>query len=386
MADVVFVGAGPVGIWTALQIKQRCPHADIVMYERHEVYQRKHVLRLDHWSMVLYARGESDEAARLFYEEVAGVQLHHIQREFAKSFFIRTSDLEKALLAYAARKNIAIRYQRIDSPEEVQALHPECHFFIAADGAGSRMRTALLGEDCLEKHDLQHVLELKYEEAGSSGRFNVAQAWQYNRTLRHTAMDYVGRPTKDGRTPVTLRLLLKPATYAQLPEMTFARPFMLGQPGLPAAVEQDLKTYQAAREKQFGTKLIEGTGKLSRLILSMYAAKRFAVRQGEAAWFLVGDAALGVPYFRALNSGMMLGSRLAQFLADKGRLRPDQLDRKVRDYNFHRPLHVGTEFLIARSKDVLVDSFGAVRELFAEQPGTTDFDSARTIDAEGRVS
>ena len=47
MADVVFVGAGPVGIWTAIQIQQRCPEADIVMYERHEKYQRNHVLRLD---------------------------------------------------------------------------------------------------------------------------------------------------------------------------------------------------------------------------------------------------------------------------------------------------------------------------------------------------
>ena len=83
------------------------------MYERHEVYQRSHVLRLDHWSMLLYAKGEPDEAAAHFYEEVAGTQLKSIQREFAKSFFIRTNDLERALLNYARRKDIEIRFQRV---------------------------------------------------------------------------------------------------------------------------------------------------------------------------------------------------------------------------------------------------------------------------------
>ena len=32
MADVVIVGAGPVGLWTALQIKKRMPRAAVVMY------------------------------------------------------------------------------------------------------------------------------------------------------------------------------------------------------------------------------------------------------------------------------------------------------------------------------------------------------------------
>jgi hypothetical protein len=70
----------------------------------------------------------------------------------------------------------------------------------------------------------------------------------------------------------------------------------------------------------------------------------------------------------------MLGSRLAQILAHKGRLWPEQVDKKIREFNFHRPFHVVTEFMIARSKDAIIDSFGAVRELFAEQPGTREFE------------
>jgi 2-polyprenyl-6-methoxyphenol hydroxylase-like FAD-dependent oxidoreductase len=324
--------------------------------------------------MLLYAKG-LDEAGALFYEEITGTRLKSLHQEFARSFFIRTNDLETALLNYARRKGIEIRFERIDSPEDAQARHPECRYFIASDGANSRMRTALLGDDGLEKHDLQHVVELKYEEAGESGKFNTVQAWQYNCTLNHTAMDYVGK-NRDGRTPVTLRLLLKSATYAALPEMTFAKPHMLETGGLPAEVEADVQTYLATRAKEFGTSLIPGSGKLSKLILSMSAARRFAVEQENAAWFFVGDAAMGVPYFRALNGGMILGSRLAQILTAKNRLWPGKPGKLVRDYNFYRFFHVASEFVIARSKDAIVDSFGMVRELFAEQPGTSEFVNA----------
>lgn len=45
-ADVVVVGAGPVGLWTAIQIQLRFPDAHVVMFEKHSSYQRRHVLRL----------------------------------------------------------------------------------------------------------------------------------------------------------------------------------------------------------------------------------------------------------------------------------------------------------------------------------------------------
>lgn len=55
-ADIVFVGAGPVGLWTAIQAKKRNPQAQIQVYERYTEYQRSHVLRLEHFSMLLYGK------------------------------------------------------------------------------------------------------------------------------------------------------------------------------------------------------------------------------------------------------------------------------------------------------------------------------------------
>ena len=44
---VVFVGAGPVGLWTAVQFKTANPQAPVLMFEKHARYKRSHVLRVE---------------------------------------------------------------------------------------------------------------------------------------------------------------------------------------------------------------------------------------------------------------------------------------------------------------------------------------------------
>jgi 2-polyprenyl-6-methoxyphenol hydroxylase-like FAD-dependent oxidoreductase len=114
---------------------------------------------------------------------------------------------------------------------------------------------------------------------------------------------------------------------------------------------------------------VEGSARLSKLVLSLYAAKRFGVQRGDKAWFLVGDAAMGVPYFRALNCGMMLGSRLAMLLGRNGGVSPDRLSRLVGRFERRRMIHSGIEFAIARSKDALIQVLRSVRARCSESRG-----------------
>jgi len=370
MTDVVIVGGGPIGLWTAIQLKKRLPAAEVAVYERHLAYQRSHVLRLDHWSMMLYAATSRSAPEKRFVREVTGKSLTGMRTQFAKTLYIRTNDLEAALQQYARDLGVLVHYLRIDSVTHAQELHPECRLFIAADGAHSRLREGLFGADALDSSVLQHVLELKCEErvavaGGRAPRLAPAKLWKLNRSLDHTASEYVGR-VRDGVAPVTLRLFLDAPEYAQLPAMSFKTPHVLGAPGLPAAVERDIQAFLAARRQQ-GTLAVEGSARLSKLELRMYTARCYASMRGDAAWFLAGDAAIGVPYFRALNSGMMLSSRLAQIIA-RNIDRPDGgRTRMVTRYNNrYRPAHVATEFAIARGKNWLVDGVHSAREWFAQ--------------------
>ena len=367
MANIVIIGAGPVGLWTALQIKKRMPAVSIAMYERHTTYQRNHVLRLDYWSLLLYSRKNRNTSEQAFYTEVTGKRVAGVQLGFAKSLYIRTSDLEAALREYALREGITIEYQKIQSVTEAESRHPECTIFIASDGAHSPLRKELLGADDVRRSDLQHVVEMKFEEEGERRKFDIRQMWALNRQLHFTATDHVGRK-KGATTPVTLRLLLDEVTYSHLPDMSFRAPCGLSDPALPATVRSNIETYLRTRAQVLGTHYVEGSAKLSKLVLSMYAAKQFGIRKADKAWFLVGDAAMGVPYFRALNCGMMLGSRLAMLLARNGGLSPKKLGRLVGRFERRRGIHAGIEFAIARAKDLLIDVFALVRKRYA-QPG-----------------
>lgn len=367
--EFVIVGGGPVGMWLAIQLKKRKPLARVIVYERYEQYQRSHVLRLDHWSLLLYSKKTRDAAERAYLQALTGRSLSGLFQRADKSVYVRTNVLEEANKAYAAQLGVELCIERVSDLAGLRLRHLGCRAFIACDGAHSPLREELLGPDALDTTNLKNVLELKFEEhGGRGGGSSLGHTWEFNRQLQHAAMDHVGKTSNDGRRPVTLRLFLDEDEYASLPAMTFKEPFLWGQPGLPPSVEQDIACYLAHREAATGARLLPQSGRLSKLVLSMYAARHFVVHKSDFAWFLCGDAALAVPYFRALNSGLMLASRLAQILAKADLSTDAGLKRAVAKYEFHRPLHIQTEFAIARSKDLLLDGFFTVREWLAQPP------------------
>ena len=105
--------------------------------------------------------------------------------------------------------------------------------------------------------------------------------------------------------------------------------------------------------------------KISKLILSVYSAKKFAIlnENKDKCWFLTGDAAMGVPYFRALNSGMMLSSRLSQILTKPMYKIGNEIHNHANFYNIHQPMHIQTEYAIAFGKNAVLESFNQLRKL-----------------------
>lgn len=361
-ADIVIVGGGPVGLWTAIQIKKRRPGLDVQVYERFEEYQRTHVLRLQKSSMLFYSKGKVDAHEEAFFKEVTGKRLSKRRAAFQKAsglVMIRTHDLEKALKNYAGAMGVKLAYEKVEDPESLMAKHPECKRFIAADGAHSRMRNALLGDDSLDEYPLQHVVEVKYQAEGRAGKLaKLTDAYKTNKIMSSMAFEYVGRE-KDGTTPVTVRFFIDKKTYDALPQASFKDPLTPDDPRLPAQLAKDIRTYMNARRVNAGEKYQEGSARLSKLTLSMYAAKKFAVALDDGkAWFFVGDAAMGVPYFRALNSGLIIGSQLALILT---RDVPNRL--KVHSYNAMRPLDISWEFSAAQMKDSGIQAYDMFRRM-----------------------
>lgn len=362
--EFVIVGGGPVGLWTAVQLKRRQPGCDVVVYERHEHYQRHHVLRLEHWSLLLYGHGKGshpeDEA---FYRAVTQRSWNGTRRHPTDVVTLRTSELESALQDYARALGVNVRHALIDDARELMKRHPGCSHFIAADGARSRMREQLWPAPTTIEQPLQHLIEMKYQVQGP---VDTSRGKKIRARMEHLAFDHVGR-SRDGKTPATLRLFVPEEVYRELPDASFKAPIGLRHPRLPEAVRADLTMYLTERHTSHGEAICEEDIKLSKLILSIYAAPTFARAVDDKSWFLVGDAAMGVPYFRALNSGLILGSRLAQILLPpQSWAQSFQASPLVR-YNRYRPWHVRTEFALARAKDTGVQAYARWRELIKSE-------------------
>ncbi len=359
-ADIVGIGAGPVGLWVASQTKKQKPGLDIQLYERHQQYERSHVLRLEYLSMLLYSIVGNDPSEKRFFEDITGMDIKELILRAALMGYTnpRTNELEEALKTHAADLGIKTTYEKISGIDEAEERHPECSRFVGADGAHSRIREELLGEDCLIEQSLQHVVELKYQAEGDAGRLSLGRAFHTNCKLDSMAFEYVGRE-KCGTTPVTVRFFVDQDTYNVLPEASFREPLRLHDPRIPESLAKDIDAYLEVRKARAHETYAEGSGKMSKLTLSVYAARKFAAMHGDKAWFLAGDAALGVPYFRSLNAGMIVGSQLAQALAS------DTLNNegRVAIYNLVRPLDISWEFVTAYGKNAGLGIYDVVRKV-----------------------
>ena len=358
--EVVIVGAGPVGLWTAIQIKKRSPETDIQIYERYTSYKRSHVLKLETRSMLLYAKNARNQAEKEFFQEIldGGLSEAFQQAATGQSNFVRTNDLEKALKDYAHKLGININYEAIESPSQLTKKHPNCTQFIAADGAHSKLREAIMGKNAVKEYPLQYVAEVKYETKGRTGSLSANEQYKTNKLLDGMAFEYIGKE-KHGITPVSLRFFIDEASYNAMPEASFKEPLKLNDRRLPSSLARDINTYMNVRQQEAGEDYIQGSEKLSKLTLSLYRAKKFSKTQQKKNWYLVGDAAMGVPYFRSLNAGMIIGSQLGYIVT-----RDSWSNRtKKRAYNACQPLDIAWEFTSASAKNTILKGYDMICQM-----------------------
>jgi len=363
--EIVVVGGGPVGTWTALEVARRNPLAEVTRYERYAEYARKHVLRLEHASLLLYAKSGADPLRQQFLEDVTGHNLLGVFGRAAGSIFVPTSALESALTTYAKGMNINLVQEKVEDPHALMQRHPSCKHFIAADGAHSLMRHKLIGPDemALTTTPLQYVVEVKYHADGRAGHLDfLGEAYKTQKIMDHMAFEYVGKE-REGKTPVTLRLFIAPEMYHAMPQASFKEPLRLHDPALPPSLARDINIYMNARAEMAGERYIDGSAMVSKLVLNMYNVNQFALEREGRNWHFVGDAAIGVPYFRALNAGIIGGSAVAGIVT-----RDWCLKNQRRAHNIYGPLSVAWENSAARGKNFGLQAYNWWRGASAGSP------------------
>lgn len=348
----VIVGAGPVGLWTAIQLKKRMPDCQVVLYERYTSYQREHILKIQHSSLFFGADNSVAEQDTQFFQTIFGRSRLQMRLTRLSKSFISTRSIESGLRQWALGLGCEIVYREIKSLADVKGDHPDVTAIILANGAHSALRAELLGDDAIEQSTLQSVVELKCR--CPAGLWGGKRTVDLNK-LSHLSFEYCGKEV-DGYVPVSLRMFVSESIYEGVPAATFKSP-LRSLDDLPSLLQNDLKQYAQCRG--LSAEQLLSYGGLSKLQLSVYKAKQFASLHGDTPVFLVGDAAMGVPYFRALNCGFVLASRLAWLLR-----RIQSPDTSVVVYNRYRPVHTGAEFALASGKNHLINSYDTLRKMY----------------------
>jgi len=350
-AEIVIVGGGPIGCWTALQIRKRIPGARITVYERKKVYERDHILSIRKSSFFQWSKNTPKNAAFLsaiFNAQATfniasglhdgGPKIRVDLRDVPNSIFaywrrlprildIRTIDFERIVKEECQNSDVTFVYRDMKTPDEVMDLHPACTRFIAADGARSKMRTALWdGENGMWRRDIFPSVDFNYTSHGQARYLRVNT---YDK-LGHVYAENIGI-AKDGLSVVNLRLIVSPGEYAAIPPADFRRPLIVTpdlefwnhtgvSPIYGRTLKQDFYDLIRLRARHANENITGNNIRITKIYLSQYRARggfaRSVERNGRRVdWFLVGDAAMGMPFYRSINSGLILASQLAYLLA-----------------------------------------------------------------------
>ncbi len=301
---VVIIGAGPVGLWTAIQTKILLPGASIVIIEKYREYKRSHVLRLNKMSMI---RAPAHSDLQKLIDRIPSV--------------VRTNVLEDELLTLAKKLDITIVYKNItDVGKEIQEMFPDCMAVVGADGSHSITREQIFGGAMSVKETLKQIVEIKYEVNGPTRKLNfVTEFYPTQKLIEFIAEESVGK-IRYGKTPVTVRFMVPKKIYEQMKDATFKNPFYVPthRDRIPEKLLEAITLWMNVRYHCTKEERVAGSEKISALHLDVYQSDKVSYddKDHHRAYFLVGDAAFGVPFFRALNNGLLCGSKLAFCLSD----------------------------------------------------------------------
>ena len=298
MTDLLIIGAGPVGLKTAIEAKLRSPDLDVLMIEQYPHYKRRHVLSID---KATFKNSFKDAQYQALLNECVGA--------------LSTEVLENKLKEKALSLGIKIKYQKIESCQSLAQQYPKTKLIIAADGARSVVRQQVFKETMKHKASLQYVAEMKYWVEGNTRALSKFTECPLALTKgSHLIVEHVGKPVSN-RTPVTLRAFINQAEHESVKQATFKQPYRWDEQDkakIAPKLIQSLEYWLEYRKKQLHDCIDHSSTNMTGLTLGSYASQNTVKNKFGTTWALVGDAAFGVPYFRSLNNGFLCADVLAK--------------------------------------------------------------------------
>ncbi|OGV49872.1 MAG: hypothetical protein A3F46_06870 [Legionellales bacterium RIFCSPHIGHO2_12_FULL_42_9] len=304
-SDIIFVGAGPVGLYTAIQAKLYNPSINILMLERDTDYKRTHILNLDTKS---YLGSHPDPYFQDLLRQLDG--------------FVPTNEIETKLKRFAEGLGIVFHYEKINNIEALISNYPHASTIIGADGAHSLVRKEIFHDEKQTDIMLQHIIEVKFHSQNATRNLNLSEMAKAQIHIDQLAVEAVGHE-KDRKTPVSLVFFVDEYTYKEFHDYgaTSWHPIQfkdLLQANTPhmKAMANSIMSWMSHRQQHTGERLVAGSEKIAAVEFSTTFSKSVVTKKNKINFMLVGDAALSVPFFRSVNAGFIGGNFAARLIAE----------------------------------------------------------------------
>jgi len=227
---------------------------------------------------------------------------------------------EGTLKRLALESGVEIRTGvHVESLDALEEAFPAARFLIGADGRRSVMRAQRFGDRLCQDYSVMRIMFCKYEVQGETSSLAwgdyISLSQQH---VQHSVVEIVGR-MHDGVTAVTLQVFVNRVEFEDLQGYTAKEPAsILEVSNLSPALGNTLQLWVQKRVSTFREQMVEPP-RINAVPLDVYEASAVVKRaeDGRRVWALVGDAAFGVPFFRALNDGFLCATSLSQAVAEE---------------------------------------------------------------------
>ncbi|BCA94845.1 hypothetical protein TUM19329_12060 [Legionella antarctica] len=195
---------------------------------------------------------------------------------------------------------------------------PTAQTIIGADGAHSIVRRQLFDDEKIVDENLQYIVEIKYKAQGAASRLPAATYGPALGQVQHFISENVGKE-KEGSTPVSLFVFVDEETYKEIRTIPNAK--LTDLDPTTKKMKQllnSIRPWISLRKIALDEVMISDSEKINGVALSVYQSASFAKEIKDKRVYLVGDAAAAVPYYRALNAGLVAAAVTAREIATKG--------------------------------------------------------------------
>ncbi|MFA6302681.1 MAG: hypothetical protein WC627_06065 [Legionella sp.] len=318
-ADVVIIGGGPIGLAHAWGVKKLNPKLNVVVLEKYEEYQRRHTLVMQHerLSELMNATNTQQDPA-----------LIELLKQLKTDPNIRTNSLEKIFKDLAKTSGVAIINQEVKKDaikQQIFAEYPDAKLIIGADGTHSVVSETLFPAGNQIKHKFDYVLQLRYEILGEYKATTPELIAFYQLMTKQglIANEYVGRYEK-GKTPVTMQMMISEEDFISLQNAPSKMPIRLydnkedtRKNELNPKLAGFIRKYIAKKIAACESNEIEIENNEVRISVNEAPAthaKEVSCYHKNTPLILVGDAGLGLSYFKGLNAGLESSAKLLSLM------------------------------------------------------------------------